>query len=228
MKQIIYILTFLSFGQLCFGQEKSFYVPTYGNGDTTLWFKWQQEKIEKAGLKNLTKIADTLHFRFSSEIQAIDIWTTDFLTFSGTLTNFTTSYDPDAHKRKKEKADKFFSDKKSLDTSTARQVYELFLEKSIFEIQPQDSIKIWTDGKDGITYFIEHSTKNSYSFKDYWTPSIFKDKVDEAKNIHELTVKLEELLDLRQSLGQFINSLPYGTYRAGGISIVTTSKKRRK
>ena len=228
MKQIIYILAFLTFGQLCYGQEKSFYVPTYGNGDTTLWFKWQQEKFEKAGLKNLTQTTDTLHFRFASEIQAVDIWTTNFLTFSGTLTNFTTSYDPDGHKREKKKEDKFFSESKHLDTSTARQVYELFIEKSIFEILPQDSINNWTDGLDGTTYFIEHSTKNSYSFKDYWTPSIFKDKVDEAKRFHEITERLEELLNLRQLFGQFINSLPYGTYRAGGIAIITTSKTRRK
>lgn len=228
MKQIIYILTFLSFGQLCFGQEKSFYVPTYGNGDTTLWFKWQQEKFEKSGLKNLTKTTDTLHFRFSSEIQAIDIWTTDFLSFSGTLTNFTTSYDPDAHNRKKEKADKFFSETKPLDTGTARQVYEIFVEKSIFDIPAQDSIKGWTDGLDGITYFIEQSTNNNYSFKDYWTPAIFKDKVDEARRFYEMTERLEQLLNLRQSFGQFIHSLPYGTYRAGGLSIITTSKTKRK
>jgi len=228
MKQIIYILTFLNFGQLCYGQVKSFYVPTYGNIDTTLWFKWQQEKFEKAGLKNLTQTTDTLHFRFSSETQAIDIWTTNFLTFSGTLMNFTTSYDPDAHKRKKQKEDKFFSDSKTLDTSTARQVYELFMEKSIFEIPPQDSINNWTNGKDGITYFIEYSTNNKYSFKDYWTPSIFKDKVYEAKRLTELTEKLEILLNLRQSFGQFINLLPYGAYRAGGISIITTSKRKRK
>jgi hypothetical protein len=226
MRYIINILTFLSFVQLCFGQEKSFYVPTYRNGDTTLWYKWQQENFEKAGLKKLTNTNDTLHFRFSSETQVIDIWTTDFLTFMGTLTNFTSSCDFDTHKRKKEKADKFFSETKSLDTVTARKVYDLFLEKSIFEIPPQDQIKGWSNGKDGITYFIEKSTSKSYSFKDYWTPSAFKNKVEEANRFNEMTERLEELLNLRHSFGQFINSLPYGTYRAGGIVFISTSKKK--
>lgn len=227
MKLITFILTFLSIGQLCFGQEKSFYVPTYGNGETSLWFKWQQEKIKKAGLRNLTITNDTLHFRFATETQAIDIWTTNFLAFSGTITNFTTSY-KSKNKNKKTKKGKFFSNSNPLDTNIARKVYELFKNKSIFEIPPQDSIIDWTRGKDGITYIIEHSTKNSYSFKDYWTPSHFKDKVDEAKVLQELTESLEELLNLGQSFGQFIKSLPYGAYRAGGYWITLHSKKKRK
>lgn len=228
MKQIIYILWLLSLGQLCFGQEKSFYVPTYGNDDTTLWFKLQQEKFGKAGLKNLTNATDTLHFRFSSEIQAIDIWTTNYLTFSGILTNFTTSYDPNGHERKNPKEEKFYSKVNKLDTNIVRQIYEVFNEKAIFDIPPQDSIKDWNDGLDGITYFVEYSTFSSYLFKDYWTPSAFKDKVDEAKRFYELTQRLEELLNLHQSFEQFISSLPYGTYKAGGILIITTSKKKRK
>ena len=225
MKQIIYILTFLSFVQLCSGQEKSFYVKTYGNEDTTLWFKWQQEKFEKAGLKNLAETTDTLHFRFSSEIQAIEIWTTDFLTFSGKQTNFTTSYNPNGRKRKKER---FFSKTSLIDTATAMKVYNLFIEKSIFEIAPQDSIKDWSSGKDGVTYFIEYSTSNIYSFKDYWSPETFKNKIKAAKNIYEITQKLEELLNLKQSFGHFINSLPNGAYRGGGIEIIMNSKKKRK
>jgi len=228
MKKIIYIFAFLTFGQLCYGQEKSFYVQTYLNGDTSILFKWQQERYEKAGLKNLTKATDTFHFRFATDIQAIDIWTNDFLTFMGTLTNYTSSYDPDDYKIKKEKADKFFSNTKSLDTSIARQVYDIFIEKSIFDIPPQDSIKEWTYGEDGITYFIEKSTNNSYTFKEYWTPSIFKDKIDEARRIYEMTKELEELLNLWQSFKQFIYSLPYGAYRAGGLLIITTLKPRRK
>ena len=225
MKQIIYILTFLSFGQFCIGQEKSFYVPTYKDGDTTLWFKLQQEKFEKAGLSDLTKSTDALHFRFSSEIQAVDIWTTDFLTFSGTQTNFTTSYNPNGHKRKKEI---FFSKANLIDTATAMKVYNLFIEKSIFEIAPQDSIKDWSSGKDGVTYFIEYTTSNIYSFKDYWSPETFKNKITAAKNIYEIAQKLEELLNLEQSFGHFINSLPSGTYRGGGIEIIMNSKRKRK
>ncbi|MEX1191559.1 MAG: hypothetical protein WEA99_06260 [Brumimicrobium sp.] len=225
MKQIIYIFTFLFFGQFCFGQEKNSYVPTYENGDTTLWFNWQQEKFQKAGLKNLSKTTDTLHFRFSSEIQAIDIWTTNFLTFSGTLTNFTKKYAPDARKRKKEK---FYSNTKSIDSVTAKQVYDLFIEKAIFEIVPQDNIKEWSSGKDGNIFFIEYVSQNYYSFKDYWSPETFKEKITAAKKINYIAEKLEEMLSLKKSFGQFINSLPNGAYRAGGIEIIMNSNKRGK
>lgn len=228
MKQIIYILTFLTLGQLCFGQEKSFYVPTYGVGDTSLWFKWQQEKFKKCELKNLTKSTDTLHFRFASETQAVDIWTTNYLTFSGTLTNFTESYDSDQHKRKKPVKESFYCETKQLDTSKVRQVYCLFKSLTIFELPPQESIKDWIQGLDGITYFIECSTPTSYSFKNYWTPSIFKNKVEEAKRFYELTKELENLLGLRKSFNQFVHTLPKGTYTGGGLSLITTSKTKGK
>jgi hypothetical protein len=219
MKQIIYIFSILIFGQPCFGQERSFYVPKYGNGDTTLWFNWQQEKFKKAGLKNLTKSTDTLHFRFASETQAVDIWTRDYLAFSGTLTNFTTSHDEKIDDRKKEI---FYSEVVKLDTAKSREIFDLFMDKSVLRLAPQDSINGWKDGLDGITYFIEYSTPTFYSFKDYWTPSAFKDKVDAAKRFNELTEELERLLDLRNSFNKFIHSLPYRTYRAGGIMIITT------
>ena len=216
-------MIFLTFGQLCYGQNKKSYLPLYANGDTILWFKLQQEKLHKAGLKDLTKTKEKLHFRLSSETQAIDIWTTDQMIFWGTLTNFTTSYNTQNHQRKRPNKEKFFSTVTKLDTSNARRIYDLFMKKSIFDIPPQDSIKDWTGGLDGTTYFIEQSTSDHYSFKEYWTPDLFKDKVDEAKRINELTLDLEVLLNLTQSFDQFIHSLPYGTYNAGGDLILTTS-----
>lgn len=220
----------LFFGQFCFGQTKNISIPTYKSGDTSFWYKWQKEKFAKIGLVDLITLKDGMHFRLSTETQAVEIWTADFRTFYGTFANYTTTYDPDKYERKKPKPEKFYSNKTELDTATSRRVYYIFMSLSIFSIPTQDSIPGWYSGNDGIEYLIEFSTPAEYSFKGYWTPSAYKDKIKEAALIDSLTNQLETTLQMQQSFSTFIDSLPFGSYNAGGISIVTTLKanKRRK
>ena len=47
----------------------------------------------KSRTKNLTKATDTFHFRFATDIQAPTFGQMTF-DFMGTLTNYTSSYDP--------------------------------------------------------------------------------------------------------------------------------------
>jgi hypothetical protein len=229
MKDLVLLIFCFIVGEVCSGQSKLVSENIYSNGNSIISYLSQREKFEKAGLPDLIKSTDTLHFRVSSMKQAIDIWTKDYITFYGTLTNFTTSYEGDRHKRKNKKANKFYSDKKSIDTATAKRIYGVFVEKSIFEIPLADSIKGWsTNGRDGTSYYVEKSTKNDYLFKDYWSPSTFKDKIDEAKRLHELTEELEKLLCMNESFGQFIQSLPYGTYTSDGFGVIMIAKKKKR
>jgi len=60
-----------------YGQSKHISIPQYKNGDTTLWFKWQNERDDKLKLPHLISATDNFHFRFWTNGQAVDIWTND-------------------------------------------------------------------------------------------------------------------------------------------------------
>ncbi|HNL05957.1 MAG TPA: hypothetical protein PKH93_00205 [Chitinophagales bacterium] len=164
-------------------------------------------------------IVNTLHIRFASEIQAIDIWTTDSLTFSGTLTNFTRKFKPDklGQKPKSAPSKEFYSQISQLDSNTAQKVYQLFKEKAIFDLPPQNSIAGWRSGLDGVTYQIEYAYSNYYFSEIYWTPQIFVHTIEEAKRLSELIQELEKLLNLQNSFENFIDLLPKGYYTLEGI-----------
>jgi hypothetical protein len=207
------------------GQVITKSIPLEKNGDTSFFYSWNKKMLAKAELKNLENGADTLHFRFTSDIQVIDIWTSDYSTFSGMLTNYTTKYQYKDSKKDQNVKQTFLFEKKVLDTNTSKRIYELFIALKIFTIPSQDSIPAWTNGLDGNMYYVEHFTNNAYSFKHYWTPYIFKDKIEEARRINELSEKLELLLKLNQSFTNFINSLPKGSYSSGGALFTKSSKR---
>src|SRR6478609_4654584 len=120
------LLTFAFFliGHLSYGQTKSIQVPVYREKDTTLWYIWTKENIQKIGLQDLTTTTQPLHFRFWTERQVIDIWTADNKTFEGKFISYTKEYDPDKYKTNKPKPEKFFSKVDDIDTAVARQIYE--------------------------------------------------------------------------------------------------------
>ncbi len=217
MKKIIIAFLFSILCQLNYGQNKKINIETYVNGDTTYWYKYQMQEFNKANLENLIYTKDSLHFRFSSEHQAIEIWTKNYKDFFGTLTNYTRGNTVE----KKEK-EQFFSQKIELNGKRARQIYKLFSENLIFSIPTQDSIKNWESGEDGITYFIELSTPNYYSFKEYWTPSCYEKDIKEAKKLVMIINKLDKLVGMNKSFNNFIYSLPKGTYEAGGLIMIST------
>ena len=219
MRKAVLISIILLVEQLSFGQGKRISIPSSGNADTSLWYKWQQERIIKTGLPSLINSSEKLHFRFSTETQAVEVWTNDFNVFNGTFANYTTTYEANL------KPELFYSDKSHLDTATARKVYNLFHKLSVFSIPTDTKIEGWSAGSDGDEYLIEYSTPREYSFKEYWTPSYYKDKIKEAEAIFTLANQLEKLLKMSKSFSAFIHSLPYGSYHEGGMFVITISNK---
>lgn len=163
LRTLIYILTFIVFGQLCYGQTNNLELQKHINGDTAYWFNWLQKRSLNAGLKDLSKTKDTLHIRFSSERQSIDIWTSDYQTFYGKLTNITNRI-YEEKKGRKNNSRKFYSKTIALDAIKSRQIFEIFQSEGILDLPSQDSIEGWGSGLDGTTYFIEESAPSYYSF----------------------------------------------------------------
>ena len=201
-------------------QTKTCSIPVYGKNDTTLWYTWRKTDAKQMGLADLTKSQDSLHFRFWTETQAIEIWTNDFKTYNGLLSNHTEKIEKD------DKPRKFYSNKTAIDTATARKVYNLFADNLIFQIPDDKDIKGWDQGFDGEELLMEYSTKTTYSFKRYWTPSAFKE-LKEAVVIEKSTKDLEVILDMEKSWSAFLSELPEGCYRAGEMTMTCTDKKKK-
>ncbi|WP_375447547.1 hypothetical protein [uncultured Fibrella sp.] len=225
MKRIVAISAFLLYAQLGLGQAKRLSIPLYGSGDTSLWFNWQKEKFSQVGLLDLVTATDSLHVRLSTETQAVDIWTSDLKTFHGSFANFTTRYDPEKIRNPSKKQDRIFSRKVALSPAVAGQIHALIDELTILSIPTSEQIEGWGLGADGNTYLIEQSTPSQYTFKEYWTPSTFKDRLKEAAIIQQFIDELDTRLQMKSSFRTFINTLPKGTYRAGGLMLITSSSR---
>ncbi|MGG7665317.1 hypothetical protein [Dyadobacter sp. BHUBP1] len=211
-----------------FGQSKSISVPVYKSGDTTLFYKWQRERIAQMKMRDPLVSKDSLLLIFSTDTRAVEIFTNDFRTFYGFQYVCTTRYLSEEKRRRRRKGDpKLLFNVTKLDTAQAHVVYSVFKNLSILSIPDSQDIPGWPTGVDGITYLVEHSTPSSYAFKTYWTPSVARDRLREAAAIDDLSKKLDHLLGLHDSFMAFIDKLPAGTYHTGGIGFITTHKKRR-
>ena len=124
MKNQAITIFLLTFSIYCFGQSKILDIPRYSNKEHTIWMGGEQNDVRGIGLPDLTKSKDSLHFRYSNEKQFIDIWTADYKTFNGFLTNF-------IEVGTKDKQNKYYKKFNFFDTSGAKQIYNIFNSLSI-------------------------------------------------------------------------------------------------
>jgi hypothetical protein len=219
MKRIYFILFMLWVARPGCCQQKKINIPVNKYWDSARWKDYLNRDTDDFGLKNLYKNNDLVHFRISTDIYAVDIWTNDHKTFGGSFSVFTSGNSYRGLKRKK--PNKNYCRTKPLDTATAAKIYRLFQSQSVFSIPPQDSIKGWNMGDDGEDCNIEYSTPTYYSAKFYWTPEVFP-TLHEAITINYVWIKLYNMLDMENEFGNLIHSLPAGAYSAGGNTYVTT------
>ena len=219
MKTFIFIvITF--YISSAYGQtENGATIPTYKNYknevDTTLSFKWKHDLAKQINLKDLQISTDTFHFRFWTDIQAMDLWTIDHKLYFGVVTNYAQRYDDKLLRKGIFKIGKVYSNQVTLDSSKARRQFNIIDKLSIVTIPTEDKINGWGQGFDGESYIIETSTPTHYEFKTYWTPRIFADTLKEAKQIQTL---VDYLYDVFKIYGYYQKlKLPEGSYQRNGI-----------
>ena len=217
---------FLLFSVASFGQTKSYYNIVSSNGDTTFWYKYQTKQIKKLSLSSLDTSSNDEYFRVWTNKQVIEVWQNQNGTTSGKLTTWTDEYTPYIEKP----TNRTFIKINSLNGDTAKLVRQLFLSSGILSLPADDSIKGWQQGVDGITYFIEHSTKDSYSFKSYWTPNA-QDSLPEAIQVQSFIDNVFSLVNAGDVWKSFVKIIPYESYYNGGPSVAIralTSDERKK
>ena len=226
MREFVIILLFFNLLIACDRPAKPgkiLDIPTYPNDkkDTSYWYKLQRYEFKVIGLPDLSKSEEDLHFRFSTDNQAIDIWRNKSSTYYGILTNFTSeAEDRQNYLNKFQDATKFFSNQRDIDTATARSIYDIFDRLKIFDIPNEDKISGWRLGGDGVIFAIECSTLAKYTYKTYWTPSYYKNKIKEAAVIDSLSNQLQHLLCMPDCFWQFLDGLPECWYHFGAMEAI--------
>ncbi len=207
MKQSILAIIFILFVSNIYCHEKTI------KGDTAFWFNRNEKIINTVGLKDLSNTKDEFNFRFRNHGQVIEL-TKNNDTISGVVVNYT--YHITNYKKNKE-GDIVFT-KDTINTKTVDSIYQYIINSSIVNIPSDKDIKGWYQGVDGTTYIIEHSDKENYWFKNYWTPSAsFGDSIPEAFIISNFVDTISFILDLGQKYKVFKNGLPeIGCYTSGG------------
>lgn len=204
-KPYIILLLFLLSLQITFSQTKKI------EGDTVFWYKNNQELLNTLKLNSLEKSTDDFNFRFWNHGQVIEI-SKNNNGMSGFVTNYIYHY-------KKSNYDKreIVSNQVTLSSEQAQSIYNIIQNSKILDLQSDNKIENWSNGVDGITYIIEHSDKNTYWFKNYWTPTA-QDSIPEALLVENFVNKLSDSLNLGEKYESFKNDLPKkGCYHSGGM-----------
>ena len=179
-------------------------------GDTTLYNRYTIPLLEETKSPNFLDSKNDFNFRLEYYGQIIDISKKDNQII-GTLTNY-------IYKLGKKR--KTISAKSSLNNSLALQTYQLIYDSEVLDLKTDKEIKDWKQGADGITYIIEHSDKNNYWYKTYWTPSI-QDSIPEAITINNFIANISNILDLRENYKRFRDQIPHnGCYGNGSLAII--------
>jgi hypothetical protein len=209
-----------------FGQTKSYYNIVDSNGDTTFWYKYQTKQIKKLSLPLLNTVSNSIFFRVWTNKQVIEIFQNQTGALSGKLITWIDEYAPYNEKP----TNRTFIKEKALTGDTANLVRQLFLSSGILILPTDDSIKGWQHGFDGITYFIEYSTKDNYYFKSYWTPKA-QDSLNEAIQVQNFIDSAFSLVKAGYVWKFFAKIIPYESYYNGGSSVAIralTSEERKK
>jgi hypothetical protein len=225
MKPLLTIIICFCFS-LLFGQTKRINNVTYANGDTTIWYKYQQIVTNELSLIQIDTSSSTYYFRLWKANQVIDIWKNIGNSFSGLLTTWVTERTPSNEKP----TDRIQISKRQLNIDTVRLIQDLIERSQILKLPTDDSIKGWKKGFDGITYIIEFTSKSNYDLKTYWTPETQDSTLQEGKFVQSFVDTLFQSCNANSVLNEFLKTIPFECYTYGGTNVckVVTKKARKK
>ena len=205
------------------GQERSFNVKMYPDGDTTLWYKLKSELVEQIELENLYDTNNKWHFRIWTDEQVFEIWKDSLNRYNGRITSWTKDYPPN----KKRSESSVYYEYAALDSNQINSLLGLLDSMGIKEMPVQDSIIGWSTGCDGSIYTIETSNKTDYYFKTYWTPSA-QDSIKEALSLIEFIDSVEIITYADSIWNSFKTRIPFACYNNDTILILCTGLTKRE
>jgi hypothetical protein len=200
MKIRFTILLLITIVTSAIGQDKIL----SSDSDTAFWFKYYKTYRNKIGLEATDKIDSKFYFRFWDGSKVIELRQKEDK-YIGTVTFLLQQY-------KKNKEGRLYFTKNILTDKTTNLINELLTKYRISELPTDKQINGWDGGLDGIIYITEFADPDQYSFKNYWTPEIYKDKIPEAKMLIDFITQLNEIEELRLIGKKFMNRQPFSSW----------------
>jgi hypothetical protein len=215
----------LIFSASLFCQNRTMTIKNNIESDSSLWYKWQTEKTETFDLIRIENSPYIYHFRLTTHQQIIEIWQNDKVEIHGQITTWTKEHSP----KDEIQTNRYFFEKKEIDSLTARRVLKIKDSLNINEIPDESLISEWKQGFDGIVYVFESANKTEYNLKTYWTPNI-QDSLVEACKIQEFVDLTLNTLNSQEIIKDFNARIPYECSTNGGTirCLILTKKDKRK
>ena len=216
----------LIFSISLFGQTKTLTNVVYANGDTSIWFKYQNIVIKDLSLSRLDTSTSTFHFRVWKTNQVLDVWQNSNSSYSALLTSWVTERTP----TKETPTDRTLVDRKIFNKDTVKNILNFVTTSEINKLPTDNLILGWKQGFDGLTYIIEFATATTYSFKTYWTPKAQDTSLQEAKFLDTFVDNIFEIANGKATWNNFEKSIPYECYNVGGTircKVLTKKQKRQ-
>jgi hypothetical protein len=184
------------------------------DSDTAFVFSYYNEILGKVGLNSIDKVETSYCFRLWDGRCAIEIIQEDEK-LVGRVTNMVQQY---AGK----KDGRIYYRANLLTENTTERIRELINKYKIDSLPPQNKITNWQSEHGGITYTIEFCDKTSYTFKYYWTPSHYRDKVAEAQELSTFLSEIYSIEELNLISKNFWKKQPFSMYYSfvGGAGVV--------
>jgi hypothetical protein len=216
------ILLFLAFNPT-FGQEKTLNVPSIEE------FNNNQEQnrnwCNKLKISYLPTDTNSFFFRFWSRNQYADIWTNDFKTFNGSITNY--AIKADAQPNEKE-SHWFFYSQIIIDTALTKSVYQRIVrDTAIPVLLKKDSVLGCCERQDPNEgdYIFEISSKTNYTIKVYYDDYESHSLCEPFHIICLFIDKLRWFLKLDKIYDDFTRKLPPGEYKGNHHTSYTYKRK---
>jgi hypothetical protein len=187
------------------------------DSDTVFLFNYYNDIIKQVGLETINKIDSKHCFRFWNGVYIIELKHIDN-DLIGTVTFMVQQY-------RTKKEGRIYYKTSTLTDRTTKQIQELVDNHNLIQLPTDKMISNWDKGLDGITFITEHCNNSSFSFKSYWTPRSFEDKVPEAKRFVEFLDELNSIEELNELGNKFWTRQPFTTYYnfIGSATIITKS-----
>jgi len=189
--------------------------------DTPVWYGSYRSEIKQLALQNLLYSTDSIHFRYSTDNRAVDIWSKDGVTYYGTAKTFTYKV---YNKRGKRVTPEIFSNNMQLDTVVAKRVYNL-MQSNILAIFTKDPKKHLLFCDDCTIYNFEITSHGKYCFMSF---DAVTDSTDlKLKMVEQLADTIDSLLLLNKLHEDLFKQVPRGrAYTYTGPTVVTIPRVR--
>jgi hypothetical protein len=188
------------------------------DSDTVFWAKYYKTLKADIGLEPTEEIQADFYFRFWDGDKVIELKQVD-----GKLIGTSTFLVRQYRKKKQREESRLYFKKYDLTNQTTKMIFELVTKYKIIELPTDKQIPGWNQGLDGETYIIEQADKNSYSFKNYWTPTYHQDKLKEARHLVDFLDGLNSIEELKTLDKKFFDRQPFSSWYGsiGGSTIVS-------